>query len=85
MYSSYIVVDSPGQLEVFSWSASGKLISDSLATIFPTVTNLYKYIILDSIIYSRCAKMSESKYFCIKYDVWIEYNVQNEITFNYNF
>ena len=33
----YIVVDTPGQLEVFSWSASGKLISDSLSLIFPTV------------------------------------------------
>lgn len=32
----YIVVDTPGQLEVFSWSASGKLISDSLALIYPT-------------------------------------------------
>jgi GTPase SAR1 family protein len=33
----FIVVDTPGQLEVFSWSASGKLISDSLSLIFPTV------------------------------------------------
>jgi len=33
----YIVVDTPGQLEVFSWSASGKIISDSLSLIFPTV------------------------------------------------
>jgi GTPase SAR1 family protein len=33
----YVVVDTPGQLEVFSWSASGKLISDALAVTFPTV------------------------------------------------
>ena len=33
----YVVVDTPGQLEVFSWSASGKLISDSMSLIFPTV------------------------------------------------
>ena len=33
----YIVVDTPGQLEVFSWSASGKLISDSFAIIYPTI------------------------------------------------
>jgi GTPase SAR1 family protein len=33
----YVVVDTPGQLEVFSWSASGKLISDSFSMIFPTV------------------------------------------------
>lgn len=35
-----VVVDTPGQLEVFSWSASGKLISDSFGLIFPT-TLLY--------------------------------------------
>ena len=34
---NYIVLDTPGQLEVFSWSASGKLISDSFSSIFPTV------------------------------------------------
>jgi GTPase SAR1 family protein len=33
----YIVIDTPGQLEVFSWSASGKLISDSLSLIYPTI------------------------------------------------
>lgn len=33
----YIILDTPGQLEVFSWSASGKLISDSFSVIFPTV------------------------------------------------
>lgn len=33
----YIVIDTPGQLEVFSWSASGKLISDSFSLINPTI------------------------------------------------
>lgn len=33
----YLIVDTPGQLEVFSWSASGKLISDSLSLLYPTV------------------------------------------------
>lgn len=33
----YIVVDTPGQLEVFSWSASGKLVSDSFSLIYPTI------------------------------------------------
>jgi len=33
----YICIDTPGQLEVFSWSASGKLISDSFSLIYPTV------------------------------------------------
>jgi GTPase SAR1 family protein len=33
----YIINDTPGQLEVFSWSASGKLISDSFSVIYPSV------------------------------------------------
>ena len=33
----FICIDTPGQLEVFSWSASGKLISDSFSLIYPTV------------------------------------------------
>lgn len=33
----FVVVDTPGQLEVFSWSASGKLISDSFSVLYPTV------------------------------------------------
>ena len=33
----YIFVDTPGQIEVFSWSASGQIISESLASSFPTV------------------------------------------------
>ena len=30
-------MDTPGQLEVFSWSASGKLITDSFSMIFPSI------------------------------------------------
>ena len=33
----FVVTDTPGQLEVFSWSASGKLISDSFSIIFPSI------------------------------------------------
>jgi GTPase SAR1 family protein len=33
---SHIFVDTPGQIEVFTWSASGTIISDSLASSFPT-------------------------------------------------
>ena len=33
----FVVTDTPGQLEVFSWSASGKLISDSFSLIFPSI------------------------------------------------
>lgn len=32
-----IFVDTPGQIEVFTWSASGTIITDSLAALFPTV------------------------------------------------
>ncbi|KAF4673923.1 GPN-loop GTPase 1 [Perkinsus chesapeaki] len=34
----YILVDTPGQIEVFNWSASGTIILDSLAMTYPTVT-----------------------------------------------
>ena len=30
-------MDTPGQLEVFSWSASGKLITDAFSIIFPSI------------------------------------------------
>ena len=29
--------DTPGQIEVFTWSASGNIISESLASLYPTV------------------------------------------------
>jgi GTPase SAR1 family protein len=32
----YIFVDTPGQIEVFTWSASGSIITDMLASTFPT-------------------------------------------------
>nr|CAB3250613.1 GPN-loop GTPase 1 [Phallusia mammillata] len=32
-----IVIDTPGQIEVFTWSASGAIITESLASTFPTV------------------------------------------------
>jgi GTPase SAR1 family protein len=33
----YILVDTPGQIEAFTWSASGQIIGESLASGFPTV------------------------------------------------
>ncbi|KEG06805.1 putative XPA-interacting protein [Trypanosoma grayi] len=33
----WIVVDTPGQIEVFTWSASGQIIAESLAATWPTV------------------------------------------------
>lgn len=34
---SHIIVDTPGQIEVFVWSASGNILLSSLASSFPTV------------------------------------------------
>lgn len=33
----YVFVDTPGQIEVFTWSSSGTIISESLASAYPTV------------------------------------------------
>ncbi|XP_052871392.1 GPN-loop GTPase 1-like, partial [Anopheles cruzii] len=33
----YCVIDTPGQIEVFTWSASGTIITEALATAFPTI------------------------------------------------
>jgi hypothetical protein len=33
----YVVFDTPGQIEVFTWSASGSIITETLASSFPTV------------------------------------------------
>jgi len=33
----FILVDTPGQIEAFTWSASGSIIGESLASAFPTV------------------------------------------------
>lgn len=35
--ADYVLVDTPGQIEVFTWSASGSIITDLLAGGFPTV------------------------------------------------
>lgn len=33
----YVIFDTPGQIEVFTWSASGSIITETLASEFPTV------------------------------------------------
>ena len=33
----YIVADTPGQIEIFTWSASGAIITEAFASSFPTV------------------------------------------------
>jgi GTPase SAR1 family protein len=37
MFRSYAIVDTPGQIEAFTWSASGTIITESFASTFPTV------------------------------------------------
>ena len=33
----YILVDTPGQIEIFTWSASGAIITEAFASTFPTM------------------------------------------------
>lgn len=33
----YVVIDTPGQIEVFTWSASGQIITEAISSIMPTV------------------------------------------------
>lgn len=33
----YVVIDTPGQIEIFTWSASGTIITEALASQFPTI------------------------------------------------
>ncbi|XP_006037892.1 GPN-loop GTPase 1 isoform X2 [Alligator sinensis] len=35
--SKYVLIDTPGQIEVFTWSASGTIITEALASSFPSV------------------------------------------------
>ncbi|KAI5116449.1 hypothetical protein M0805_009918 [Coniferiporia weirii] len=34
---SHVILDTPGQIEIFTWSASGAIITDAVASTFPTV------------------------------------------------
>uniref|UniRef100_A0ACB8G8E2 GPN-loop GTPase 1 n=1 Tax=Sphaerodactylus townsendi TaxID=933632 RepID=A0ACB8G8E2_9SAUR len=35
--SQYVLIDTPGQIEVFTWSASGTIITEALASSFPSL------------------------------------------------
>ncbi|CAD6216418.1 GSCOCG00004576001-RA-CDS [Cotesia congregata] len=35
--NEYVIIDTPGQIEVFTWSASGAIITETLASQFPTI------------------------------------------------
>lgn len=57
----YVVIDTPGQIEVFTWSASGQIITEAISSIMPTVV----VYVMDS---SRCTNattfMSNMLYAC---------------------
>ena len=57
----HIIVDTPGQIEVFVWSASGAILLDSLATSFPTII---AYIIDTPRTASTSTFMSNMLYAC---------------------
>ncbi len=33
---AHILLDTPGQIEIFTWSASGQIVTELLASSFPT-------------------------------------------------
>mmetsp|Transcript_11155 Transcript_11155/g.24959 ORF Transcript_11155/g.24959 Transcript_11155/m.24959 type:complete len:362 (+) Transcript_11155:3-1088(+) len=57
----YVLVDTPGQIEVFNWSASGQIICDAFAVTYPTAV----CYVVDT---ARCVKpvtfMSNMMYAC---------------------
>lgn len=57
----YVIFDTPGQIEVFTWSASGSIITDTLASEFPTVV-VYVMDIVRSV--SPVTFMSNMLYAC---------------------
>lgn len=61
MESSHILVDTPGQIEIFTWSASGAIITDTLAATYPT---MIAYIIDTPRTTSPATFMSNMLYAC---------------------
>lgn len=59
--ASHILVDTPGQIEIFTWSASGAIITDTLAASYPT---MIAYIIDTPRTVSPATFMSNMLYAC---------------------
>jgi len=57
----YAILDTPGQIEIFTWSASGTIITDAVAATFPTVI---AYIIDTPRTASPATFMSNMLYAC---------------------
>jgi GTPase SAR1 family protein len=58
---SHILVDTPGQIEIFTWSASGAIITDAIASSLPTVV---AYVIDTPRTTSPATFMSNMLYAC---------------------
>ncbi|XP_046353767.2 GPN-loop GTPase 1-like [Haliotis rufescens] len=57
----HVIIDTPGQIEVFTWSASGSIITEALASTFPTVV---VYVMDTSRSVSPVTFMSNMLYAC---------------------
>ena len=59
--SSHMIIDTPGQIEIFTWSASGTIITDAVAATFPAVV---AYVIDTPRTVSPATFMSNMLYAC---------------------
>ncbi|EIW77732.1 XPA-binding protein 1 [Coniophora puteana RWD-64-598 SS2] len=59
--TDHIILDTPGQIEIFTWSASGAIITDAIASSFPTVI---AYIIDTARCVAPATFMSNMLYAC---------------------
>ncbi|XP_059459467.1 GPN-loop GTPase QQT2 isoform X2 [Corylus avellana] len=57
----YVLVDTPGQIEIFTWSASGAIITEAFASTFPTVI---AYVVDTPRVSSPVTFMSNMLYAC---------------------
>ncbi|KAL0679505.1 hypothetical protein Bca4012_007486 [Brassica carinata] len=55
----YVLVDTPGQIEIFTWSASGAIITEAFASTFPTVVT---YVWMEDFEVFQAAIQSDNSY-----------------------
>jgi len=48
----YVLVDTPGQIEIFTWSASGAIITEAFASTFPTVITYVVDTFMSNMLYA---------------------------------
>lgn len=53
----FVLIDTPGQIEVFTWSASGTIISDAIARSYPTVIAFIMDTVRFADLYKRMGKI----------------------------